>query len=322
MNCFVASAFNKDDVDAIYDRAIVPVLRELKVSALRVDRVQHNEDIDDKIFDLLNAADICVADLTHARPSVYYEAGYAAASQKPVIYIARADHFRDRDADPEGLHRIHFDLRMKNIISWKAPNSTFKDALRRRVAHVIRPLRRKTVESESQKRERASFADLSIRQRLNAIRERGKHLLHRRSFTSLQYDPSIMGPYSGLKFVREKLRIRESVHLAVLDRIDRNEFERIRNVTIHRSAIDAVTADVRQIHTLVIVATLTPLRSERLARLLPRFGRVSEQVYQRATPGRPNFVPIIETVAAIDSIKSLGDFRERFLAILREQRLA
>ncbi len=322
MKCFVASAFEKDDVDLIYARGIVPVLRELKVTAVRVDRVQHNEDIDDKIFDLLGTADLCIADLTYARPSVYYEAGHAAASQKPVIYIARADHFRDRDADPEGLCRIHFDLKMKNIISWKAPNSTFKDALRGRVAHVIRPLRRKAVESESQQRERANFADLSIRRRLDAIREKGKHVLHRRSFTSLQYNPSIAGPYSGLKFGRIKSQISQSVHLAVLDTIHSVEFERIRNVTMRGSAIDATTTDAIEVHTLVIVATLTQLPSEKLARLLPHFGRVSARVYQRATPGRSNFVPIIETVAAIDSIKSLGDFRERFLAILTEQRFA
>ncbi|MEO7841617.1 MAG: hypothetical protein ABIU06_19930 [Anaerolineales bacterium] len=93
MKCFIASAFGHDDVDAIYDRCIIPILRKLSVTPLRVDRVEHNEDIDNKIFELLDSADFAIADLTYARPSVYYEAGYAAGKLKPVIYIAKRDHF-------------------------------------------------------------------------------------------------------------------------------------------------------------------------------------------------------------------------------------
>ena len=89
MNCFVASAFHHHDVDTIYDLAIRPVLKELKIRPLRVDRVEHNDDIDDRIFRLIGQSQLCIADLTHARPSVYYEAGYAFGGGKPVIYIAR-----------------------------------------------------------------------------------------------------------------------------------------------------------------------------------------------------------------------------------------
>ena len=45
--------------------------------------INMNDDIDDKIFALLNSSHLCIADLTHARPSVYYEAGvlHGAASE-------------------------------------------------------------------------------------------------------------------------------------------------------------------------------------------------------------------------------------------------
>src|ERR1043165_9807243 len=129
MKCFVASAFGHDDVDAIYDDCIVLILKKLSVVPLRVDRVDHNEDIDNKIFELLDSADFVIADLTYARPSVYYEAGYAAGKSKPVIYIAKRDHFKARDNDPHGNYRVHFDLQMKNIISWSEPDRTFSDTL-------------------------------------------------------------------------------------------------------------------------------------------------------------------------------------------------
>ena len=65
----MASAFGRDDVDHVYTKLIKPTLRSLDVDAFRVDRVEHNEDIDNKLFELLDSADFCIADLTYARPS-------------------------------------------------------------------------------------------------------------------------------------------------------------------------------------------------------------------------------------------------------------
>lgn len=140
LKCFVASAIGHDDVDQILDEAITPVLNDREIDVKRVDRVEHNDDIDDKIFELIEAADFCIADLTYARPSVYYEAGYASGLGKPVLYTSRSDHLRARDDDPHGLLRVHFDLQMKNIITWTAPNITFMRKLKRRVNFVTKPL--------------------------------------------------------------------------------------------------------------------------------------------------------------------------------------
>jgi nucleoside 2-deoxyribosyltransferase len=84
MKCFLAMAFDNADTDQVFDEAIEPVLNSLHIRVLRVDREEHNDDIDDKIFEFLNAADFCIADLTYARPSVYYEAGYAFGQNKRV----------------------------------------------------------------------------------------------------------------------------------------------------------------------------------------------------------------------------------------------
>jgi len=67
VKCFVATAFGHSDVDETYDHVFVPVLRQLGIVPTRVDQHEHNDDIDDKIFELLRAADLCIADLTYAR---------------------------------------------------------------------------------------------------------------------------------------------------------------------------------------------------------------------------------------------------------------
>jgi nucleoside 2-deoxyribosyltransferase len=76
LRCFVAMAFGQEDTDGI--------------NAQRVDRIEHNDKIDTKIISEIEAADLVTADLTYARPSVYFEAGYAQRAI-PVIFTARPD---------------------------------------------------------------------------------------------------------------------------------------------------------------------------------------------------------------------------------------
>ena len=169
LKCFIASAFERADVDVIYDKVVVRLLRGLQIQPRRVDREIHNDDIDDKIIELIDAADFCIADLTYARPSVYYEAGYAWGQAKPVIYIARKDHFKPKDEDKEGNERIHFDLQMKNIISWTKPDGDFADRLKRRIQHVIRPLVAQHQAEMKASAHAATFASLSVVERRNTL---------------------------------------------------------------------------------------------------------------------------------------------------------
>ena len=161
LRCFVASAFGHSDVDKVFTHGIRPVLKQLGIAAQRVDKIEHNDDIDDRIFTLLNKADLCIADLTYARPSVYYEAGYAAGQGKPVIYIVRTDHFRRRtpDEDPQDKLRVHFDLQMKNIIRWDGSLSKFQSQLTKRIRFV---LRKSKTTYQTTKKQLSPFSRLSI----------------------------------------------------------------------------------------------------------------------------------------------------------------
>src|SRR5262245_22417471 len=92
LRCFVAMAFDHTDTDAIF-ADIERILGAVNIDAIRVDRVVHNDDIDDRIISEITRADLVLADLSYARPSVYFEAGFAQRSI-PVIYTVRSDHFR------------------------------------------------------------------------------------------------------------------------------------------------------------------------------------------------------------------------------------
>jgi hypothetical protein len=171
LKCFVAMAFERTDTDAIYGRSIEPCLNKLSVKPIRVDRIEHNDDIDDKILEELEDCALAVVDLTYARPSVYFEAGYAQR-KVPVIYTARKDHFRPKPDDEFGTFRVHFDLQMRNIIGWRSPSDkSFPKRLFSRIRYVIRPLLKDRKRSESISKEMTEFGALSPRDKAQAIKQ-------------------------------------------------------------------------------------------------------------------------------------------------------
>ena len=175
-------AFDHDDTDSIFQQ-MKRTLGEVGVSLRRVDRIEHNDDIDDRIILEIRQADFVIADLTYARPSVYFEAGYAQGRPVPVVYTARKDHFRPRSDDPYGNFRVHFDLQMRNIIAWARPgDAMFARRLKTRVNRVISPiLRRKLMDAEAKHRE-ASFKDLALKDQLDLLRETARRHFERLGF--------------------------------------------------------------------------------------------------------------------------------------------
>jgi photosystem II stability/assembly factor-like uncharacterized protein len=143
LKCFVASAFGRPDVDEIYHQAILPVLISLGIEPLRLDRVVFNDDIDDQMLAFIDRCDFCIADLTYARPSVYFEAGHVSGLGKPVIYMARSDHLRVKAEDVEGARGVHFDPQMKDILKWTAPNKTLRKNLTSRIRVQGQPIVRR-----------------------------------------------------------------------------------------------------------------------------------------------------------------------------------
>ena len=159
----MACAFGKDDVDEIYENAVLPVLKSMEIKPYRVDQIEHNDDIDNKIIELISKCDICIADLTYARPSVYYEAGYFTGLGKPVIFIARKDHFSPTTENLYSNFKIHFDLQMKNIIQWSSTKrvDTFKRKLLSRLKFISKPLMKRIAEERKQEKGRLEFSKLS-----------------------------------------------------------------------------------------------------------------------------------------------------------------
>jgi nucleoside 2-deoxyribosyltransferase len=172
------------DTDRLFEEVICAVLKTLDIEPVRVDRIEHNDDIDERIIREIKTADFAIADLTYARPSVYYEAGFAERAI-PVIYTSRRDHLAPRADDAMGNHRLHFDLQMKNVIDWADPDdAVFSSRLAGQVRSVISPLLRDAEADSRERAEKAAFQSLSVDSRIQVLSKSAERILAELDFTA------------------------------------------------------------------------------------------------------------------------------------------
>ena len=125
---FVAMSFDPS-LRSVYMEGIKPALIETDYIPLRVDEAQYNEKIDDRIIADIRKSGLVIADFTHHRAGVYFEAGFALGLGIPVIWICR-------DSDIESAH---FDTRQYNHIVWNDA-ADLKEKLVARIEATV-PLR-------------------------------------------------------------------------------------------------------------------------------------------------------------------------------------
>ncbi len=104
---FVAMSFHSDFV-AFYEQGLAPGIQAAGYDAVRIDRVEHLNRIDDEILVNIKNSKFLVADFSMNRGGIYFEAGYALGLNIPVVWTVRADK----------LDEIHFDNRQYNFLTW------------------------------------------------------------------------------------------------------------------------------------------------------------------------------------------------------------
>lgn len=87
-----------DDMEPVFE-GIRDAAKAADLEAKRVKDVVGDYQISNKLIEMIHDSTIIVADLTHERPNVYFELGYARGIGKTVITTAR-------DGTP-----LHFDVR-------------------------------------------------------------------------------------------------------------------------------------------------------------------------------------------------------------------
>lgn len=300
LRCFVAMAVDRNDTDQIYDKLILPTLRSMQITAVFMGRLEHNDDIDKRIIQEIDACDFVIADLTYVRPSVYFEAGYAQR-KVPVVYTCRADHL----GQGTGELRVHFDLLMRNIVPWSSPKDRrFASKLAKRIRVVIRPLiqRRQTVAQA--KAEANRFQTRPLVERVRFVTETFKNALASSGYRSITRDDSYHNPWVG--------RFRKGEVLEICGVLSSNQFLKIDiHVSIrkildlvrsrfHRSEYDeysdtktprpSETKDVKRTVARLVLCSLRKIPNQRLDVALQHYGASGNgQVYHWVGTTTVNF---------------------------------
>ena len=126
---FVAMWFSQATNDA-YSSGIAPALSASGFKAVRIDKKEHNNKIDDEIIAEIRRSRFLIADFTceskNVRGGVYYEAGFAQGLGIPVIWTCKDTSLVD----------LHFDTRQYSHIVWKDAADLFTQ-LKNRIGATI-----------------------------------------------------------------------------------------------------------------------------------------------------------------------------------------
>jgi|RhiMetdeSRZDD1v2_1073273.scaffolds.fasta_scaffold444001_2 hypothetical protein len=103
---FVVMQFGDPLLDSAYEGVIKPLGSEFGYKVLRVDEIQDSGHITSQILESIASSKIVLIELTGERPNCYYEAGYAHALGKEIVFCI---HTNDT---------VHFDLAGYRFIRW------------------------------------------------------------------------------------------------------------------------------------------------------------------------------------------------------------
>lgn len=118
---FIACALGYEEIDNLFEKELSPACEMLGFRPVRVDREEPEQTITNAILKGITRAECVIADLTHARQSVYFEAGFAYGQGIPILLTCREDHYRGE----EDVQKVHFDLEQYKISFWNKSNSEF-----------------------------------------------------------------------------------------------------------------------------------------------------------------------------------------------------
>lgn len=126
--CFVIQPFDRGAFDKRYDDTIAPAIQDAGLDPYRVDRDPAVAIPIDDIETGIRQAEACVADITLDNPNVWYELGYAMATGKAVVLIAREDQSR----------RWPFDIQHRHVVQYRTDSARDFEQLRHEIAVRLR----------------------------------------------------------------------------------------------------------------------------------------------------------------------------------------
>jgi hypothetical protein len=120
---FVIMKFGDEGLDSAYEGVIKPLGKKFGYKVIRVDEIQDSGNIPQQILENISKSRVIIAELSGERPNCYYEAGFAHALGKEIIFCVNK-----KDS-------VHFDLAGYRFISWRT-EADYRRKLRERLESI------------------------------------------------------------------------------------------------------------------------------------------------------------------------------------------
>jgi hypothetical protein len=129
--CFVIQPFDRGKFDKRFDDVFAPAIKEAGLVPYRVDRDPGVTIPIEQIASQIVTSDACLSDITTDNPNVWFELGYAIASQREVVLI-----YSDERKTP-----FPFDVQHRSIIRYSTESPSdfarLKDQIRDRLVAMM-----------------------------------------------------------------------------------------------------------------------------------------------------------------------------------------
>jgi hypothetical protein len=126
--CFVIQPFDDGPFDKRYKDIFAPAIRDAGLDPYRVDSDPAVSIPIDNIQTEIESSSICLAEITTDNPNVWFELGYAIASQKEVVLVC---------SEKERKSRFPFDVQHRSIIRYSTESKSDFDKLKSQVTATL-----------------------------------------------------------------------------------------------------------------------------------------------------------------------------------------
>jgi hypothetical protein len=131
--CFVIQPFDGGKFDKRFDDVLAPAISAAALEPYRVDRDPSVSIPIEQIQSGIMSSRACLADITTDNPNVWFELGYAIASQREVVLICAE----------ERTTKFPFDVQHRTIIKYSTESPSDFDALKEKITARLSALLKK-----------------------------------------------------------------------------------------------------------------------------------------------------------------------------------
>jgi hypothetical protein len=128
--CFVIQPFDQGPFDKRFDDVIEPAISAAGLEAYRVDRDPKVSIPIEEIESGMRNAEVCLAEITTDNPNVWFELGFAIASQREVVLVCSSA----RES------RFPFDIQHRSVIRYTTESSSDFETLKDRITERLRAI--------------------------------------------------------------------------------------------------------------------------------------------------------------------------------------